>query len=161
MQRFFFTAATLLLAATFAASLWPFEPVMLFLGGVLLAAGGLMLSFFAKSRAQLAFAVATVAIIVSVACTNWPMRVAHAGTRASFDRVAEQVRDGETFTKPFSIGPFRIVKAEVSRNDVVCLWTDADPSGPTGFVQCGPENPPFNIWSHTRLDDSWQFISED
>jgi hypothetical protein len=81
-------------------------------------------------------------------------------SRGAFDAIAQRVRAGEQM-KPQRIGLVTIRKAEVYYNGIVCLWTDLNPSGYTGFVQCAPDSMPFNLWSMIRLDARWQFISED
>jgi hypothetical protein len=109
-------------------------------------------------------ALATVAlpvmILASVAITHWPLRLSYAWSCAAFDDIARRVRAGERIEAQ-RVGPFRILRAEVYFNGLVCLWTDLDPGGKTGFVQCPPDNPPRNLWGIVRLDDRWQFISED
>jgi hypothetical protein len=99
-------------------------------------------------------------IIASVAATHWPLRVSYSVSRGAFDSIAQRVRAGEQ-VKPQRVGLVMIRKAEVYHNGIVCLWTGLNPSGKTGFVQCGPDDVPFNLWSMVRLDARWQFISED
>jgi hypothetical protein len=101
------------------------------------------------------------AIIISVAAADWPLRVNYALSRDSFDMVAQRVRTGEHISTPMRAGLFTIRSAELSHDGIVCLWTHLNPGGNTGFVQCRPEYVPFNLWSMVRLDDRWQFISED
>jgi hypothetical protein len=103
----------------------------------------------------------SLAIIISVAATHWPLRVAYAWSRVSFDAVAQRVRSGERVQTPLRAGLFTIQRAEISHHDIVCLWTQPHPSGSTGFVQCRRDYVPFNLWSMVRLDERWQFISED
>jgi hypothetical protein len=103
----------------------------------------------------------SLAVIISVAITHWPLRVAYAWSRDSFDAVAQRVRSGEHVTTPLRAGLFTIRRAELSHHGIVCLWTHPHPSGSTGFVQCRGDNVPFNLWSMVRLDNRWQFISED
>jgi hypothetical protein len=81
-------------------------------------------------------------------------------SRSALDQAANDVRTGNVPDVPVRVGSFWVRKAEV-QHDVVCLWTDVKWSGYTGLVQCPPEEPPFNLWSHVPLDASWQFISED
>ena len=100
-------------------------------------------------------------VITSVAATHWPLRVAYAWSRESFDAVAQRVRSGEHITTPLRAGLFIIQRAELSQQGIVCLWTHSNSSGSTGFVQCRRDYVPFNLWSMVRLDDRWQFISED
>jgi hypothetical protein len=102
-----------------------------------------------------------VLVILSVTAANWPLRVSYALNRPAFDQLAKRVRAGEDMTMPRSVGLFKIRRAEVYHNGVTCLWTGLDPAGYTGFVQCGPDHVPFNLWSIVRLDHEWQFISED
>ena len=101
------------------------------------------------------------AVIVSVATTQWPLRFMYSLHRREFDFLAQRVRAGEQIPTPRRVGVFTVRRAEVRRNGVVCLWTDLEPNGNTGFVQCGREHVPFSLWSIVRLDDGWQFISED
>ena len=101
------------------------------------------------------------ALIASVAVWQWPLRVSYGWSRAAFDSLAQRVRAGDPLEMPQRVGLFTVRKAEVSHDDVVCLWIIPNPSGSTGFVQCGRDHVPFNLWSLVKLDDHWQFISED
>ncbi len=109
----------------------------------------------------LARALGSLAIIFCVLVTHWPLRIAHLLSRSSFDRLALELRAGRQMAAPQWVGFFFIKKAEVDRNGIVCLWTNPHPGGNTGFVRCGPKRVPFNLWSMVKLDDTWQFISED
>ncbi|WP_145286310.1 hypothetical protein [Pirellulimonas nuda] len=153
------TAAPAFLAVL--ASLWPLERIALVLTCTLLGLCTFVPFLFGRSRRHWFAGVTTIAVLLSVATSNWPLRAAYALSRSSFDRVASEVRAGELPKTPCSIGFFRIRKAEVHHNGIVCLWTNDDPSGPTGFVETGTDDLPFNLWSHVSLDNSWQFISED
>lgn len=143
------------------ASLWPLEPVALRLTCTLLGFATVALLPLVRSLDRVLAGITTTAVLLSVATLNWPLRAAYVLSRSSFDRAAAEVRAGEPISTPCSIGLFRIRKAEVYHNGIVCLWTNDDPSGPTGFVQTEIDDLPFNLWSHTPLDNSWQFISED
>ena len=143
------------------ASLWPLDPIALALTSTLLGLGAIVAILFVRSLHHLFAGITALAVLLSVVTSNWPLQAAYVLSRTSFDRVAEQVRAGDPPDTPCFIGLFRIRKAEVYRNGIVCLWTDDDSGGPTGFVQTGPHDLPFNLWSHTPLDNSWQFISED
>ncbi|NER78633.1 MAG: hypothetical protein F6K42_03465 [Leptolyngbya sp. SIO1D8] len=107
-------------------------------------------------------------MVISIILFNWPLRVAYAFSRPAFDQVAEQAMAGETIETPRRIGWFRIERIDASGcpangmdYEVLCLWTNVHPHGNTGFVQASPDNLHFNLWSHFRLDETWQFISED
>ena len=107
-------------------------------------------------------------MVVSIIVLNWPLRIAYAFSRPAFDRVAEQVIAGETFTTPRRIGWFRIERIEVpgpAANEIdhhgLLLWTGIHPNGNTGFVQSSPDDLRFNLWSHFQLDETWQLIAED
>lgn len=148
------------------ASLWLLEPALLmivcfFLGMVTFILLGFMATLPRYGRSHFVAGAITAALIVSVLGTHWPLRLAYAQSRPAFDQVAEQVRAGNATKTPGWIGLFYIEKAEIYHNGVVCLWTNDHPNGPTGFVQHGPENLPFNIWTKILLDDTWQFVSED
>ena len=142
-------------------SLWPIEWYLLALMCLILLFAVLGILLFSSSRAQLCIGTLAAVFLISIATTNWPLRVAYSVSRPSFDRVASQIRAGEAITTPCFVGMFRIQKAEINYTNTVCLWTDDDLAGHTGFVQCSPVAPPFNLWGHTGLDDSWQFITED
>ena len=73
----------------------------------------------------------------------------------------QRVRTGEHIATPLRAGLFTIRSAYLSHDGIVCLWTHPHPGGSTGFVQCRRNYVPFNLWSIVRLDDRWQFISED
>ncbi|MEM7796385.1 MAG: hypothetical protein AAF579_18280 [Cyanobacteria bacterium P01_C01_bin.118] len=111
---------------------------------------------------------AALAIVVSIIVFNWPLRVAYGFSRPAFDQVTEQVMASETLKTPRRIGWFKIKRIEAPGNapngidyQGLRLWTDIHPSGKTGFVQSSPDNLRFNLWSHFKLDETWQFISED
>ena len=108
-------------------------------------------------------AIAILALLVSVSVKQWPLRITYSVSRSAFNATAQRVREGQKMTFPQRIGLFTIRKAEVSHTGVVCLWTRPAASGNTGFVQCNRESAPvsFNLWSMVKLDDGWQFISED
>ncbi|MEO0806468.1 MAG: hypothetical protein AAFY33_09200 [Cyanobacteria bacterium J06643_4] len=149
-----------------AASLWLLEPafvmvVCFFLGMVTFILLGFMSTSPRHWRSHFVAGAVTAALIVSVLGTHWPLRLAYAQSKPAFDQAAEQVRAGNVPETPGWIGLFYIEKAEIYHNGVVCLWTNDHPSGPTGFVQHGPDNLPFNIWTEILLDDTWQFVSED
>ena len=100
-------------------------------------------------------------IIISTTETHWPLRVTYALSRDAFDEVAQRVRAGEHIATPVRVGLFTVRRVELNHLGIVCLWTHPHPSGSTGFVQCPRDDVPFNLWSIVRLDDRWQFISED
>ncbi|MEM1070979.1 MAG: hypothetical protein AAGI63_18885 [Planctomycetota bacterium] len=143
------------------ASIWPVEPLLL----KALCVGLLLISLFATVTAKTIrgqfVGVAAVAILLATLVLGTPLRLAFRLSRPSLDRIAERVADEEQIQTPFWVGPFRIRKAELDRNGVVCLWTDDSPQGRTGFVRHEPSELPFNLWSHTVLDHDWQLIHED
>lgn len=152
------------------ASVAPMEKIIVILGGaltctVMLVITCLMLGL-ARAKKQRSWpavlgAAVSLAIIVSVMAVHWPLRTGYFLSRCSLDRLAQDVRAGQPFVGPKRVGLFTIVGAETSRHGIVCLWVDANPTGKTGFVQCGPDHVPFNLWSMVSLDDRWQFIAED
>ena len=108
-----------------------------------------------------AAAILSLTVIASVAATHWPLRIAYVLSRGSFDAVAQRVRRGDYVTTPLRAGLFTIQRAELSSHGIVCLWTEPHGGGSTGFVQCRRDHVPFNLFSIVRLDERWQFISED
>jgi hypothetical protein len=107
-------------------------------------------------------ALACLAVFVSVPLTHWPLRLAYKLSRPSFNSVAQSLQSGAKFQQPIRVGLFTIEKAEIyDMNGRICLWTDLNPSGKTGFTKCPPNDVPFNLWSMIELDQDWQFVSED
>ena len=161
MKRFLLFGVLAVVGVAIFASVSPAEPSNLCFACAFLAIVVILLMIFAKENAQVAFGILTIAVLGSIAFFNWPLHLAYIASRPSFEDFAQRLRDGEQIRVPAQIGMFRVVNAEVNHNNVVCFWTDDDPSGGTGFVNFGPDHLPFNLWSHTHLDDSWQFITED
>lgn len=143
------------------ASLWPLEPIILAMACIVLSLAILATLPFVRSLRLLFAGITTLAVLLSVMTSNWPIRAAFALTRKSFDQMAAQVLAGTPPQTPCRIGLFRIEKAEIYHNGVARLWTDDDSGGSTGFVKYGNDDLPFNLWSHLRPDDSWHLIRED
>jgi hypothetical protein len=114
-----------------------------------------------RMRPALIVPILALAIIISVAVTEWPLRASYAWSRNSLDAIATRVRSGEGIATPLRAGLFKIRGAEISRSGIVCLWTHPHSGGSTGFVQTRADSMPFNLWSMVGLDERWQFISED
>lgn len=114
-----------------------------------------------RSISELLVGTTTIAVLLSVITTNWPLQYAYRISYAESEAVARRVAAGQQVATPCWIGVFRIETAEVYHNGVVCLWTNDAAAGPTGFVQYAADDLPFNLANHFRLDDQWQFISED
>ncbi|MHB0912077.1 MAG: hypothetical protein ACYC2Y_01350 [Armatimonadota bacterium] len=101
------------------------------------------------------------ALILSVAATMWPLRLHYLAARPALDRIADRLETGERVKTPVWAGLFRINEVEIYR-DIPCLWVGNYPSGGVGLIRTPPDGAyRFNLWEHIRLDDTWQFISED
>ncbi len=121
-------------------------------------------------RLALVVAAACVALMISVAATRWPLRLAFLASRSDFNAVSARLEAGFLMTKPERVGRFLIRKAEL-RDGRPCLWIDIDPAGFDGFVRNprraadgsyqGLPNSQLNLWWDVQLDDDWAFISED
>lgn len=101
-------------------------------------------------------------ILISVICTiffNWHAQLFFPSLVQEAEKIAMQIKNGETIETPFYLGVYKIKEVGIRKNTVY-LWTDPDPSGPTGFVQ-HPEGVGFNLWSATNVDDNWAYIKED
>jgi hypothetical protein len=109
-------------------------------------------------------AIAAFLIVASVGLTHWPLRLAFAISRGALDDATRRIRAGEPIRTPSRIGLFNVREAELGGNwhaHIACFWTDLDPAGKTGFVQCGEGEPPFNLWSNLPLGGGWHLIAED
>lgn len=101
-------------------------------------------------------------LILSAAITSWPLRLEFVLVRPALNALAVRVRHKDRIALPVRIGLLRIREVGVSRSGVVCLWTDSNPDGKTGFVQTTREGAgEFNLWSSVAVGSDWQFISED
>jgi hypothetical protein len=113
------------------------------------------------SLRQVFIVTACVAIIVGAMVHRWPLWWRFAASQAALDQFADRVENGLQISRPQAVGWFMIERAEM-RKGVPCLWTAPDLAGSTGFVRCAPNQAErFNLWSNQRLNDRWQFISED
>ncbi|MEO1591700.1 MAG: hypothetical protein AAFU71_10460 [Cyanobacteria bacterium J06632_22] len=113
-------------------------------------------------------ATVAIALILSIMVFHWPLRLAYAFSRPAFNQIAAQVTAGETIATPQRVGWFWIEEIALpehlfsyAEDGIVCLWTGVHPFGNTGFVQTTSDNLPFNLWTHLKLDNTWQFIAED
>lgn len=176
MKRFFLWVAIAVPPTLMVVlSLAPFDILVLWLFGIVvllfLALLMVALSFISALRPLKRMrrqATVALLLVLSVTVFNWPLRVGYAFSKPAFELVAEQVKAGYIPETPRRVGWFLIEDIDAPNyvtniigHDVVCLWTHVHPYGNTGFVQHGPENLPFNIWTHFQLDNTWQFIAED
>ena len=143
------------------SSLWFVHPDLLKLLGTVLCVVIFVIVVFSRSVRMMLVGTTVIAVILSIATSNWPLMAAFNSSRHELERIAKEVRSGNAPSSTVTAGFFRIRKAEVAYNGVVCLWTNPNSSGNSGFVRFPRDNPPFNLWSHFRLDDNWQFITED
>jgi hypothetical protein len=121
-------------------------------------------------RPALFVAAASVALMVSVVATKWPLRLAFLASHRDFEAFAARLEAGYIMSRPQRVGRFLILKAELNEGRP-CLWVDTNPSGFDGFVRNPPRGPDsflqgsrntcFNLSSSVHLDDDWAFISED
>ncbi len=102
-------------------------------------------------------------VIFSVCATHWPLKMQYKMIKSNLNRIAALVEAKKSVAMPQRIGLIQIVKVQVWDNGVICLWTDDDPNGPSGFVRTSPEkvDSQFNLWAHIDIDDQWQFIEID
>ena len=159
----------LLVIATGAVSLLLMEDSIVFFSSIVacwvaLVSSPVFLFAARRSRRALAIILASLVLclggIASIARWDWPLRLAFLASESSLEEMATATRGGESLADK-RIGLFRIRRAEVGPQGVVCLWLDLDPAGRTGLVQTSPEDLPFNLWSAISLSDRWQLISED
>ena len=110
----------------------------------------------------------SLALVTSITIFNWPLKVAYTFSRPAFDQLGQRVIAGEMIKTPRRIGWFRVERVEApgpAPNGIdehgLRLWTGIHANGNTGFVKASPDELRFNLWSHLKLDETWQFISED
>lgn len=147
------------------------EPVGVFLCGIVAlfftGAGAITwIGFFREKqrspRPVLTGAGLAMGLIVSVMVTHWPLRLVYLVSRPSMEQLADEIPPG--WRPPIQgrrAGLISVRAAVRGRKGVVCLWTDTKPGGNSGFVRCGRDPMPFNLFSSISLDDRWQFIAED
>lgn len=112
---------------------------------------------------RVAAALSFLALILSVAITQWPFRLAFELSRPSLERLAERVEAGYLPSAPMQAGRFRVLKATVHPSGVTCLWLDLDPAGYTGLVRCDrvKAGSSLSLWSAYGLGPEWTLVSED
>jgi hypothetical protein len=150
-------------------ALIPSDSLGLFFWALILLLPFIALSAFAifaglkRGFARLAIGVVLLLVFIagSIVVTQWPLRLAFQLTEHQFNDVSSDLKRGQSFPKPFRIGPFKFEKAEINRHGLVCLWTDSSSGDLDGFVQTTPDVLPFNLWSTISLSDEWQYIVED
>ena len=136
---------------------------------LLLYAGILLLlicgaSLFPKTSGQalrhVAVYGACIVLFLLIALTHFPFRATFSISESALHGLAMNVRAGEALPLPTRAGLFTIREAGQKDDGSVYLWTDPDPSGPTGFVfQYTGRG--YNLWSELRFADDWYFICED
>ena len=147
-----------------------YDDVIVFLGSIVLCVTAMVFTILAVLRrlrhhhsivATVVVGFVCISTVISVAVAQWPLRVSYAFAKRHLDTMADKMHAGDTLPMPHRAGLLLIQSAELSNRGIVCLWTRTHPNGNSGFVQCGPDNIPFNLWSVVKLDPVWQFISED
>lgn len=129
-------------------------------------AGASLIDARRRAKRRFGFAAATtfgsLALLISTATTDWPLRVAYAYSRPQLEQLAQRVRDRGAIDRATSIGPFTIRRAELSSSGVVCLWTDyARHGNNVGFARWPDKDVPLNLWSQIDLSDEWHYVAED
>lgn len=134
------------------------------LGDIILMADAVLIAYLATARRGLLPLLITstisLAIIVSVFFTSWPMRASFVASREALDVLAQGLRDQQRITIPARAGTLVVERAEL-RGGTVCLWTQLNKSGPTGFVQSPSPDLPVPAWSRIDLGGGWYFVTED
>ena len=128
-----------------------------------LSLGWLRLAHVKSASRRAAFIAGSVslALIASVMATAWPLRLSYLLSRPSLQRLGTAIDPGQRTDGPVRAGLFVVKRAEVSRQGRVCLWTELEPDGNTGFVRCGMNGLPVNLWSSIQLDEQWYLVAED
>jgi hypothetical protein len=100
--------------------------------------------------------------------TMWPLRIGFLAARPALERLADKVAAGKAVTLPQQVGLFRLVKSAVDPvSGNVALITDANPSGPKGFVRGGsayranPAGPIVGSNLNIGLGGGWDYRDED
>ena len=75
------------------AALWPLEPFVLILACILLGVSTFVVTLFASSLRQLMVGMAALAVLLSVATTNWSLQAAYALSRPSSATRSNEGRD--------------------------------------------------------------------
>ncbi len=170
MRRLFIIGQGIAVLALVWLSATATEKVAVFLSGCVdcLVIVGLTLAWLSWAgvkhkplRPAFTAAILALAVAASVIVTAWPLRLSYLLSRPTLERLAMTVQAGEPPDGPVRVGLFVIKRTEVSRQGLVCLWTELDPKGNTGFVRCGANGLPANLWSSIQLDEQWNLVAED
>ena len=107
------------------------------------------------------------ALIVSAACTSWPMRLLFHASRDRLEALATRVDAGQTIDVPVWAGAFRIARTEIRTpgwGGGTCLWVVSSSGNPTGFIRADNTigwGPGANVNRRIRLSEHWYYVSED
>lgn len=154
----------LLAIATALATIWIGERVQVIMTCVIAAMAIVISGALLLNTRRIGFVpspLLALAVVISIALTNWPLRVAHRFSESSLNAIADRVQNGGHLDAPERAGAFVIAKAEISSEGIVRLWTRVADRGNTGFVRTSADHLPINLWSRISLGDHWQFIAED
>lgn len=100
-------------------------------------------------------------VLVGVAYTNAPLRLAFTFLESRFEAVGDQLARGEQPDFPTWIGPFRIIDGGVrDESGAPYLMTSGQLHEINGFVR-DPRGTYFNLWSITPVSEGWAYIEED
>lgn len=157
-----FLPAILLLGASFVG----FDVVLIDLGSfpaILLSLGSATAVWYCLGWGR-ALAVLTLSmlLIISVARTHWPLRLAFAASKPAFANLADRLESGEEVSPQWA-GFFYVRKAEMHRGQMPVLWINLQAAGYTGFARPADDVAigKYNDWSDYRLWGNWHLIAED
>ena len=103
---------------------------------------------------------ASIGIFILIGLTHFPFRATFSLSESALCRLAMSVEADESLAVPRRVGLFTIREAGKKDDGSIYLWTDPNPSGPSGFVYRYTGSG-YNLWSELRLEDDWYFICED
>lgn len=136
--------------------------LLLYAGIALLLVFGVALISKAKGHVlrHVGVYIASVGLFILIALTHFPFRATFSLSESALHRLAMSVEAGEPLASPHRVGWFTIREAGKKDDGSIFLWTDPNPSGPSGFVYRYTGRG-YNLWSELRLGDDWYFICED
>ena len=111
------------------------------LSAAVIVVGAILLGYRRHMRRSAApvfgVSISALAVIISVAAGQWPLRVTYALSRGALDELAARVRRSERVATPVRAGLFNIRQAEISSRGIICLWTQPHSGGSTGLMSSG------------------------
>lgn len=141
---------------------WGFDPRFLayivYLGATIL--GIVCLTFLLRNRLGphgLTWIPVSIAMLVSIGLTNWPLRLSFAYIRPRLEAYIWCLKVGDAVPSSIHTGIFDIIRVE-QRDGGYLFWLSDTADGGAVFVKGASLSARLNEWSSVHLADNWWYV---